>query len=429
MFKQIRQSLITRLIFYFMLAALSFFILFGINIALGLKVHFKQEFLPNLAQYLVYITQDIGAPPDLEKAKRLSQDLFFEMRIQGQGIDWQSYKKLPSISQLQLKPGPEPYQRFRISHLGENNFVLMRSGEYEYLFVVGRLFNEQNNQRHFIFIIFAVMVLVALFFLIRSSLKPIKSISAGIKEIANGDLDSPVTIDHPTEFKRLATGINDMATQIKSMLQGKQQLLLAISHELRSPITRAKVNLELLEDNPVRQALVDDMNEMEALISQILESERLNQRHAELNKSDIRLDQLIEQDIQLFFSKVEIRTELIPITIHADKIRLTLLIKNLLDNAVKYSDVNENPPVIRIYTKLKDIVLEVEDTGCGMDSQELQHISQAFYRIDKARQRKTGGYGLGLYLSQLIVAAHQGEMKFESEPGQGTLVRVTLPAE
>ncbi len=427
MLKQIRQSLITRLIFYFMLAALAFFIFFGFSIAMGLKIHFKQEILPNVAQYLVYITQDIGSPPDLQTAQSLSDDLSFEIRIEGPGINWQTYERLPAISQLKLEPGPEPYQQFQFARFDEKNFVLFRYGDYEFLYGIGRLFKRREHGSNFVLIAFIAVVLAILFYLIRSSLKPIEKISAGIKEIGNGNLDSPIQVKHSTEFGRLAKGINDMAAHIQSMLQGKQQLLLAISHELRSPITRAKVNLELLQESQIREALIEDMNEMEALISQILESERLNQRHAELNKSDIRLDQLIEKNMQLFFAKAGIRSELNRITIHADKVRLTLLIKNLLDNAVKYSEDGKNSPIIRIYAKQQDVILEVEDSGCGMDAQEFEHIVQAFYRIDKARQRKTGGYGLGLYLSHLIVAAHQGKMEFESEPGQGTLVRVTLP--
>lgn len=100
--------------------------------------------------------------------------------------------------------------------------------------------------------------------------------------VAQGEMEQPIAIHGSTEFKQLATGINDMALQIKFMLENKHQLLLAISHELRSPLTRAKVNLALMVDHDIKQALVVDIDEMEGLISRILESERLNQRHTAL---------------------------------------------------------------------------------------------------------------------------------------------------
>jgi signal transduction histidine kinase len=252
-------------------------------------------------------------------------------------------------------------------------------------------------------------------------------IGTGVRNIAEGDLESPIVVKQSTEFNRLANGINDMALQIKSMLEGKQQLLLAISHELRSPLTRAKVNIALLEENAMTQALQDDVNEMEALIGQILESERLNQRHAVLNKSEFYLDQLVEEVISSYFADAGVTCELESLKINADKTRLILLIKNLLDNAIKYTEQDSQPPVIRVYEKNTSIIIEVSDSGCGIEADELDNITQAFYRIDKARQRSTGGFGLGLYLCQLIVSAHHAKMNISSEHQAGTLVKVSFP--
>ena len=429
MLKQLRQSLITRLMMYFLIAGFLFVLLFAINMAHGLRVHFKQEILPNIAQYLSYIAQDIGTPPDLQKAQSLSENLSFKLKITGNGSSWQSSEKIPPLNQLDFETGPEPYQGYRVAHYLGNNYVLLEYGDYRYLYVIGKLFKGSRSQRSLGLIIVIIFSMSVLFFLIRSSLKPLKVIGAGVKNIAEGDLDSPIEVRQSTEFNRLANGINDMAMQIKSMLESKQQLLLAISHELRSPLTRANVNLALLEKNSTTQALQDDVNEMEALISQILESERLNQRYVVLNKSEIQLDQLVTEVIGLFFSEAGISTQLEPVKINADKTRLILLVKNLLDNAIKYSQQGSQPPLVRLYFDADNIVLEVEDYGCGITPEELEQITQPFYRVDKARQRSTGGFGLGLYLCQLIVAAHNATMTFSSVENQGTLVKVSMPAE
>lgn len=428
MFNRIRQSLITRLMMYFLIAGLLFVLLFGFKFAHGVRVHFKQEILPNIDQYLSYIARDIGSPPDLEQAARLTRSLSFDLLISGPGLNWRSHDKIPLISQLPFEAAPEPYQQYRISHHKRNNYVLLKAGEYEYMYVIGPLFKGPRQQRNLGFIVIVILSLLLLFWLIRTSLKPLETIGQGVQRIGQGELDKPIECRGSSEFKQLAEGINTMALQIKSMLQGKQQLLLAISHELRSPLTRAKVNVELMPEQANRQALIDDLNEIQGLITLILESERLNQRHAVLNKTEFELDRLISEVIQQFFQPQQIDTELQALTIKADKTRLSLLIKNLLDNAVKYSsETDDQPPVIRCFRDETTLYLEVEDSGCGMDEKELEQISRAFYRVDPARQRTTGGFGLGLYLCRLIVQAHGGKIQFHSQTGQGTRVLVSLP--
>lgn len=427
MFKQIRQSLIIRLMMYFLFAGLLFVLLFGIKFAHGIKVHFKQEILPNIDQYLSYIARDIGSPPDLERAERLTRNLSFELRISGPGINWRSHENIPLVSQLQFEAAPEPYHKYRIARHKRNNYVVLQAGEYEYMYVMGTLFKGPRHQRNLGFIVIVILSLLLLFWLIRRSLKPLETIAQGVERIGRGVLDTPIERRGSTEFKQLSEGINKMALEIESMLQGKQQLLLAISHELRSPLTRAKVNVELMPEQVSRQALIEDLNEMQGLITLILESERLDQRHAVLNKTEIELDQLITKVIQQFFQPLQIDTELEALSIRADTTRLSLLIKNLLDNALKFSSQTERPPVIRCYRDQTSICLEVEDYGCGMNQQELEQISMAFYRADPARQRTTGGFGLGLYLCRLIVQAHGGKIQFHSQSGQGTRVQVCLP--
>lgn len=412
---------------YFLGAGFLFVVLFGINFAHGIRVHFKQEILPNIAQYLTYITRDIGTPPDLQRAQQLTQDLSFELHINGPGIHWFSSQNIPALNTLALEPAPEPYQHYLIAHHRHNNFVVLRIGEYQFMYVIGRLFKSDRQQRNLIFIGVVMLTLLVLFWLIRRSLKPLSGISQGIQRIGQGELEQPIKPQGSSEFKNLAAGINTMASRIHSMLQGKQQLLLAISHELRSPLTRAKVNVELLPDHVSKQAIAADLDEMQALVTLILESERLNQKHAVLNKETFALDHLIKEVIGRYFNHESVRNELQALSINADKTRLSLLIKNLLDNAIKYSSADDPAPVIRLHEDNSQIIIDVEDFGCGMDEDQLQHITQAFYRIDQARQRRTGGFGLGLYLCKLIVQAHGGSLQFDSKTGQGTRVSVSLP--
>jgi signal transduction histidine kinase len=122
-----------------------------------------------------------------------------------------------------------------------------------------------------------------------------------------------------------------------------------------------------------------------------------------------------------------IRSELTPVELEVDELRIKLLIKNLLDNALQYSRDTSPAAQITLHTASAAAILEVVDRGIGIAADELPRLGEAFYRPDSARRRNTGGYGLGLYLCRLICAAHGGELRIESEPGQGTRVIVSLP--
>jgi len=221
--------------------------------------------------------------------------------------------------------------------------------------------------------------------------------------------------------------VNRMSRQIKAMLENKSGLLLAISHELRSPLTRMRVNLELLEDSDARNQLIADSREMENLLGAILESEKLSSGHAPLTRRRVDLAQLVKAVVDAHPGCERIRCELTPVQLEVDELRIKLLIKNLLDNALQYARDSYQTVQISLRATSASAILEVVDQGIGISADELPRLGEAFYRPDSARQRNTGGYGLGLYLCRLICAAHAGALRIESEPGQGTRVIVSLP--
>jgi signal transduction histidine kinase len=107
-----------------------------------------------------------------------------------------------------------------------------------------------------------------------------------------------------------------------------------------------------------------------------------------------------------------------------DATRLRLLTRNLLSNAVRYSD--DAPPSLRARVADNTLSIEVQDSGEGINAQDIDKLTEPFYRVDPSRTRSTGGFGLGLYLCRLICEAHGGELLFASSPGVGTTVTATL---
>ena len=138
---------------------------------------------------------------------------------------------------------------------------------------------------------------------------------------------------------------------------------------------------------------------------------------------------LVEETIASFFAGTNVKRTLPAQDVLAeiDSARIKLLLKNLLDNAVRHTPAGAAPPEVILNATPEDCTLAVRDHGTGIAPEHLPHLTEPFYRADPARLRETGGYGLGLYLCRVIAEAHGGTLAIDSTPGQGTTVRVILP--
>jgi signal transduction histidine kinase len=233
---------------------------------------------------------------------------------------------------------------------------------------------------------------------------------------------------HHDELGELATQINRMAEGLHGMLDAKRQLLLAISHELRSPLTRARLNAELVADGEARTALLHDLSEMRDLITDLLESERLAAGHAALHTETVELNALVRDLLAASFDGRSIETTLdaaLP-ALTLDATRIRLLLRNLLDNALRHSAGAPLPPSISTSIQGDAVLVTVRDHGPGVADAELARLTEAFYRTDSARQRSTGGVGLGLHLCALIARAHGGRLTL-SNAHPGLAAELTLP--
>ena len=212
------------------------------------------------------------------------------------------------------------------------------------------------------------------------------------------------------------------------MLEAKRQLLLAISHELRTPITRAKLQLEFMDDGQVKDNLRDDIDEIDLLIADLIEAERLSGRHSALVAEEVDFASFVSQILEPYADYEGGLCKEFPKrdrSMQIDKLRIRLLLTNILNNAIRHG--RNNPITVSIQFTGSEAVLEVRDQGEGIGKEHLSQISEPFFRPDSSRQRHTGGFGLGLYLCRLIAEAHDGKLEIDSTLGVGTCVRVKLP--
>jgi signal transduction histidine kinase len=239
-----------------------------------------------------------------------------------------------------------------------------------------------------------------------------------------------VPLKKSDELRDLAAAFNDMTERIRDMLRTKEQLLLDVSHELRTPLTRMKVALEFLEGSQAKQSLQVDIEEMEKMVNQILETARRQHKYENLKKQSTNLAGLLRQTVAAFenrppgFEMVDLPSE---IEAEVDPEQIKTVFENVLSNAVKYSQPDSEPIRVSYKRRKPYAIIRITDFGIGIPQEELSHIFEPFYRVDKSRTKETGGYGLGLSLCKTIMEAHDGRIEVQSRPEEGTTVALFFP--
>ena len=311
---------------------------------------------------------------------------------------------------------------------GEDIIRVNRDG---YDFYMYRSAQEEGLFNYFVLytaLALAALILFLNYFMVNKMLNPVRLLKQGAERIRQGDLSYRVKSNLQDELGELTESINHMADSLQSMLEAKRQLLMAISHELRTPITKAKLRMEFMPESDEKDQLKEDINEIDLLISDLLEAERLNNDHSALVSERVLLANFIRSIAESFKSnngEIEIEIPVNDLEFEIDKLRIRLLITNLLNNAVRHG--KGNLINVRVSFSSDRGIIEVKDNGEGISEEHITQITEPFYRADSARQRNTGGFGLGLYLCRLIAQAHGGEMIIVSHEGQGTQITVNLP--
>jgi len=428
---QVRRSLFLRLFLIFSVTVVFIFAIIYMSLQQLNQINSNQIVaIPDFfVRNIDSIIDDIGTPPDLTRASLLAQELDWSIRIEHPDMVWRSdndFRLAVELAEFNRTLGDAEIRSWN----DEDIIVVDRNG---YLFYMHQRFLGSTDFNYVILYTglgIAAIVLFLNYFWVNRLLSPVRWLKQGAERIQRGDLSYRVQTNRQDELGELTNSVNHMADSLQSMLEAKRQLLLAISHELRTPITRAKLQLEFMDDEKSKEALLDDINEIDLLISDLLEAERLNNTHSVLVTEPVQLSEFLESVVEGFTSEAsEISySGLVDDQIFTlDKLRIRLLLTNLLNNAVRHG--RGNPIGVRLSVIEETATIEVIDQGEGIAEEHLADITEPFYRADSARQRNTGGFGLGLYLCKLIAEAHGGDLHIASKLDEGTHITVKIPRE
>jgi signal transduction histidine kinase len=238
------------------------------------------------------------------------------------------------------------------------------------------------------------------------------------------DVATPPLAEHgPSELRAAAHAFNQMQQRLRRLIEDRVQMLAAVAHDLRTPITRLRLRAEFVEDPEQHAKMLADLDEMEAMISAALAFAREEMLLEERAPVDLRtLLEDIATELSESGHEVCVSGDR-PADIDGRRVALKRALRNLVENAVKYGRRAD----LRLAATPKGLVVTIEDDGPGIPESELENVFRPFYRIERSRSRETGGTGLGLAVARSIVRGHGGDITLANRAGGGLVQTVVLP--
>ncbi|HAZ60394.1 MAG TPA: two-component sensor histidine kinase [Gammaproteobacteria bacterium] len=269
-----------------------------------------------------------------------------------------------------------------------------------------------------------LLAVVALTLLaVRWVTRPLKTLADAAEALGNDIERPPLDETGPLEVSRAARAFNTMQQRLATFIRDRTHMLAAMSHDLKTPITRLRLRAELLEDAQLRAKFVKDLEEMESMVSAALDFMRgLVAREPPRPLDVMALLESVQEDMRELGGQVAIVGRVLaPYHGHPQALRRCL--SNLVGNAVQYG----KSATIEVVDAADQLQICIRDDGPGMPEHELERVFDPFYRLEASRSRDTGGTGLGLGIARNIARAHGGDIVLRNAAGGGLEATLTLP--
>lgn len=341
-----------------------------------------------------------------EKDEVLGQSMVRPNRVPGQGVEFDVLMKDGRTLTVQLPP------RQRTG--GDAWRPWLPRGSQGFLWMLG---------------IVAVAVALGSYPIVRRLTMRLEDLRRGVERWGEGDLSARMPEKGNDEVAFLARRFNHAAERIENLLKANRSLLANASHELRSPLARIRMGLELMDPEPsprTRDEITRNIGELDQLIDEILLASRLDTRDADIGTVEpVDLTGLAAEESARAGAELDTAESQQTLVVQGVAKLLRRAIRNLLENARRYSS---GPVLVDVARRNGRAVVRVCDRGPGVPEAERERIFEPFYRLRGASERE-GGVGLGLALVRSIAQRHHGSAHCEANPGGGACFVITLPCE
>ncbi|WP_175442120.1 HAMP domain-containing sensor histidine kinase [Pseudoalteromonas byunsanensis] len=369
----------------------------------------------------------VDGPIDLDKLKAEAKKNRVAIQINRGAQVWRTGDSLPEPDGLEKNA--TPLGQLYFSKVGTKYYVFTTS-KGTTIAVTSQIANLIIYPSWLVYWPWAALfiVLFVSYKILNRQLKPISLAIDSVTQISHGNLAYRI-VDHPkNDLGKLTLGINEMAESLEQLFASKNELLLSVSHELRSPMARMKVLLALLANNETVAKLNTEINKMDEIVEQLLESERLKDAHQLLNLETYFFPNVLRDILNSFESndRIQLEGSVAEIAIDIDLGRFKFLIRNLIENALKHSG-SESPVLVSTRTENSELFISVRDFGTGIEQSFISEIFEPFSQAADSSHRSNNGVGLGLFLCKRIAIAHGGALTVESELGRGSEFTFRLP--
>ncbi len=277
---------------------------------------------------------------------------------------------------------------------------------------------------HFVTLgVMLVMVFLLVWLIVRMTVRPLTDLAAAARALGNDLKCPPLSENGPQEVRAAAQAFNAMQQRIRSGIEERERFLAAISHDLKTPVTRLRLRSEMLEDDALRERFVRDLDEVQGMLASALDF--LHGKAVDETCQPLDLDALLESvvdDYAELGAEVSLRLA-ISGKISGRPQALRRALANLIDNGLKYG----GRVSVEVTQEKNRLLIAVDDDGPGLPEIELERVFEPFYRLESSRSRETGGVGLGLAIVRQIARRHGGDVSLSNRAEGGLRALLWLP--
>ncbi|WP_415303706.1 ATP-binding protein [Candidatus Pelagibacter sp. Uisw_090] len=264
-----------------------------------------------------------------------------------------------------------------------------------------------------------LMITIAIIFL-RNQTRPIVNLAKAAERFGRGENIDEYRPSGALEIRRAGLEFDKMRKRIMRHLNQRSEMLSGISHDLRTPLTRLKLQLSFIKDKELSKKMSLDINEMEKMLNEYLKF--TSSSYLEKNET-FDISELIDSTISKYDND-NISKELIPrVYMNGRKNLIQRSLNNIIDNSIKYADQIK----LSLSKKNNNIIITIDDDGLGIPKNEYQNVFKPFYKLDKSRGDSKSSVGLGLSITSDIIKSHGGNIVLERSPLNGLRVKIFLP--